>query len=64
VSTGHHVRDRFWQAVQGPNLSPESREAIQNELQRRKDDCTNYAAEVAQRRRDFLDRETYGKQSP
>ena len=50
--------------VQSYNLSPESRAAIQAELQRRNDSCSNHATVVAQRRRDFLDREMYGKESP
>ena len=50
--------------VQSYNLSPESRGAINAELQRRNESCAKYAAIVAQRRQDFLDRETYGKESP
>ena len=50
--------------VQSYNLSPESRTAIQGELQRRNENCSSHATVVAQRRRDFLDREMYGKESP
>jgi hypothetical protein len=50
--------------VQSYNLSPESRAALQGELQRRNESCSKYASTLAQRRRDFLDQETYGKQSP
>ena len=49
---------------QGPNLSQDARQAIQSELQRRRDNCGNHEAEVAQRFRDFMYRETYGNQSP
>jgi hypothetical protein len=47
--------------MQRPNLSPEAKQAIQAELQRRNDNCRNHAAEVAQRYEDFMYRETYGK---
>ncbi|HEX2827317.1 MAG TPA: hypothetical protein VHP37_13295 [Burkholderiales bacterium] len=50
--------------VQSYNLSPETRAAIDAELQRRNESCSKYATMVAQRRRDFLDREMYGKESP
>jgi hypothetical protein len=50
--------------VQSYNLSPESRGAIDAELQRRNESCGKYAPIVAQRRRDFLYREMYGKESP
>ena len=50
--------------VQSYNLSPESRGAIHGELQRRNESCSTHATVVAQRRRDFLDREMYGKESP
>ena len=49
------------QNMQGPNLSPETRQAMQGELQRRNDNCRNHAVEVAQRYEDFMARETYGK---
>ena len=47
--------------MQRPNLSPEARQAIQSELQRRKDNCGNHAVEVAHRYGDFMYREMYGK---
>lgn len=47
--------------MQGRNLSPGAKQAIQAELQRRSDNCGNHAAEVAQRFQDFMYRETYGK---
>jgi len=47
--------------MQRPNLSPEARQAIQAELQRRNDNCRNHATEVAQRYEEFMYRETYGK---
>jgi hypothetical protein len=50
--------------VQGPNLAESARRAIRDEVRRRNDDCSNHAAAVAKRRRDFLYEETYGKQSP
>ena len=50
--------------VQSYNLSPESRGAINAELQRRNENCGKYATVVAQRRRDFLDRWMYGNESP
>jgi hypothetical protein len=50
--------------VQAHNLSAETRAAMQSELQRRNESCSKYSSVVAQRRQDFLDRETYGKQSP
>jgi len=49
------------QHMQAPNLSPETKQAIASELQRRKDNCGNHAAEVAQRYAAFMYRETYGK---
>ena len=48
------------QDVQGPNLTPESRRAMQDELQRRKTDCRSVAAEVALRREDALHELVYG----
>jgi hypothetical protein len=48
--------------MQGRNLSPEARQAIQSELQRRNDNCGKHATEVAQRYEAFMYRETYGKQ--
>jgi hypothetical protein len=50
--------------VQSYNLSPDARSGIQGELARRNESCAKYGEAVAQRRQDFLDRETYGKQSP
>ena len=50
--------------VQSYNLSPDTRGAVQSELSRRNESCSKYSDVVAQRRQDFLDRETYGKQSP
>ena len=50
--------------MQGRNLSAEGRQAIQGELQRRKDNCANHAREVGQRYADFMHVETYGRQSP
>jgi hypothetical protein len=50
--------------VQSYNLTPETQSAVQSELSRRNESCTKYASAVAQRRQDFLDRETYGNQSP
>ena len=49
------------QQMQGPNLSPETKAAMQVELSRRNDSCAKYAAELAQRHADFMYRETYGK---
>lgn len=48
------------QDVQGANLTPETRRAMQDELQRRKTDCRSVAAEVAQRREDTLHELVYG----
>ena len=48
--------------VQGPNLSPETRTAMQSELSRRGESCATYGAELAERREAFLYREMYGKQ--
>ena len=50
--------------VQSYNLSPETRSALLGEVARRKESCSSYSEAVAQRRQDFLDRETYGKNSP
>jgi hypothetical protein len=47
--------------MQGRNLSPAARQAIQSELQRRNDNCGNHAVEVAQRYDSFMQREMYGK---
>ena len=47
--------------MQRPNLSPEAKQAIQSELQRRNDSCRNHAVEVAHRYDEFMYRETYGK---
>ena len=46
------------------NLSPQTKQAIQSELQRRNDNCRNHAAEVAQRFERFMYVETYGRQLP
>lgn len=48
------------QDVQGPNLTPASRRAMHDELQRRKTDCRSVAAEVAQRREDAMHELVYG----
>ena len=50
--------------VQSYNLTPETRSAVQSELARRNESCSQHSSAVAQRRQDFLDQETYGKQSP
>ena len=50
--------------VQGRNLTQQSRRAIDDEIARRKDNCSNHVAEVSQRREAFLYQEMYGKQSP
>lgn len=50
--------------MQGRNLSAQTKQTIQSELQRRKDNCGNHAPEVAQRFADFMWVETYGRQSP
>ena len=47
--------------MQGPNLSAETRSAMQGELARRGESCSKYSAVLAQRYADFLHRETYGK---
>ena len=47
--------------MQGPNLSADTRRAIQSELQRRNDSCRNHAMAVAQRYEEFMYRETYGR---
>jgi len=47
--------------TQGRNLSEDTRRALQGELQRRNDSCTNHAAVLAQRRQDFMQQEMYGK---
>jgi hypothetical protein len=49
-------------ATQGINLSEDTKRALEGELQRRNDNCSNYAAVIAQRRDAFMYRETYGKQ--
>lgn len=46
---------------QAPNLSVETKGAIQSELSRRGESCDKYQAVLAQRRADFMYRETYGK---
>lgn len=50
--------------MQKPNLSPAGKQAIQSELQRRKDNCGNHTAEVRDRFAEFMWRETYGGLSP
>jgi hypothetical protein len=47
--------------VQGPNLSPDTRNAMQGELSRRGESCTTHNAALAERREAFLYREIYGK---
>ena len=47
--------------MQRPNLSPEAKQAIQSELQRRNDNCGKHAVEVAHRYDEFMYREMYGK---
>ena len=47
--------------MQRPNLSPQAKQAIQSELQRRNDSCGKHAVEVAQRYGQFMYREMYGK---
>ena len=49
------------QNMQGPNLSPETKQAMQGELSKRKDNCRNHAIELAQRYETFMWREMYGK---
>jgi len=49
------------QNMQGRNLTPETTQAIQAELQRRNENCRNHAVEVAKRYEDFMWRETYGR---
>ena len=48
--------------VQGPNLSAETKNAMQSELSRRGENCATHSAAVAERREAFIYRETYGKQ--
>ena len=48
------------QDVQGRNITPDTRRAMDEELRRRKDDCRNHVAEVAQRRADVLHDLMYG----
>lgn len=50
--------------IQGRNVSAEGRQAIQSEMQRRKDNCGNHSADVKQLFADFMHHETYGKQHP
>ena len=47
--------------VQRTNMTADTKRALESELQRRKDNCGNHAAAVAERRQAFLDREMYGK---
>jgi hypothetical protein len=49
------------QQVQGMNMSAETKQALQSELQRRNDSCGTYAAVLAERRQAFMQREMYGK---
>jgi hypothetical protein len=48
--------------TQGMNLSADTKRAVQGELQRRNDSCSNHAAVLAQRRDAIMYREMYGKQ--
>jgi hypothetical protein len=50
--------------MQRPNLSPEGRQAIQNELKRRNDSCANHAAEVARRYEAWMYTQTYKNDDP
>lgn len=54
----------YLEYMQRPNLSPEGRQAIQSELSRRNESCSNHAAEVRQLYADFMYRETYLRLSP
>ena len=47
--------------MQGPNLSAETRAAMQSELSRRGESCSKYSSVLAQRYADYMYRETYGK---
>jgi hypothetical protein len=47
--------------MQRPNLSPETKSAMQSELQRRGESCSKYSTVLAQRYADFMYRQTYGK---
>jgi hypothetical protein len=47
--------------AQGMNLSNDTKRAVEGELQRRNDRCSNHAAVLAQRRDAILYREMYGK---
>ena len=47
--------------MQGPNLSAETRSAMQGELSRRGESCSKYSAVLAQRYAEYMHRETYGK---
>ena len=49
------------QQMQGPNLSPETKAAMQGELSRRNESCATHSAVLAQRHADFMYRQTYGK---
>lgn len=49
------------QQMQGPNLSPETKGAMQSELSRRNESCAKYSAVLAQRHAEFMHRQTYGK---
>lgn len=50
--------------MQRPNLSSQGRQVIQNELQRRNDNCANHAAAVAKRYEDFRYSQTYKNDDP
>ncbi len=50
--------------VQRPNLTPQGRQAIQSELQRRNDNCGNHAAQVAKRYEAFMYSQTYKNDDP
>ena len=54
----------YFEYIQGRNLSPEAKQAIQGEMQRRNDNCRNHSTQVAQRFQDFMYVETYGRQDP
>ena len=54
----------YYEYIQGGNLSPAAKQAIQSEMQRRKDSCANHSTQVAKQFADFMWMETYGKQHP
>lgn len=49
---------------QGVNLSAETKRVMQNELQRRNDDCSRHAAVIAERRAEAIYRDMYGQVDP